>query len=207
MLSLRIEAEATMSDRVHELLNFWFGDLGHADLPTSDRTNLWFGENPQLKDVMVKTFGKDYDAAIDGELKTWAETPRGRLALIILLDQFSRSLHRNSNKAFEYDKKAQELAIEGLRKHMDQSLTLIERVFFYMPLVHAEDSSIQDQSIQLFQNLVSLSMAETTQVYQLFLAYAYAHFRVIKEFGRFPQRNNILGRASTAEEIAFLKSA
>jgi uncharacterized protein (DUF924 family) len=195
-----------MPDRIHELLNFWFGDLGHADLPTSDRTNLWFGENPKLKDVMLKTFGKDYEAAIDGALATWADSPRGRLALIILLDQFSRSLHRNSNKAFEFDKKAQELCVEGLRQHMDQSLTLIERVFFYMPLVHAEDSVIQDQSIQLFQNLVSLSMTETTQVYQLFLAYAYAHFRVIKEFGRFPQRNTLLGRKSSPEEIAFLKS-
>lgn len=196
-----------MTDRVHELLSFWFGDLGHADLPTSDRTNLWFGENPELKDIMIKTFGKDYEAALENQLKEWADTPRGRLALIILLDQFSRSMHRNSENAFKYDKKAQQLCIEGLRKKMDQSLTLIERVFFYMPLVHAEDEKIQDQSIQLFQNLVSLSMSETTQVYQLFLAYAYAHFRVIKEFGRFPQRNSMLGRKSTADEVAFLKSA
>lgn len=196
-----------MPDRAHELLSFWFGDLGHADLPTSDRTNLWFGENPNLKDIMVKTFGKDFEAAKDGQLKNWADTPRGRLALIILLDQFSRSLHRNSEKAFTYDRKAQELCIEGLKEKMDQHLTLIERVFFYMPLVHAEDEKIQDQSIQLFQHLVSLSMTETTQVYQLFLAYAYAHFRVIKEFGRFPQRNSLLGRKSTAAEIAFLKSA
>jgi uncharacterized protein (DUF924 family) len=196
-----------MPDRVHELLTFWFGDLGHADLPTSDRTNLWFGENPKLKDVMIKTFGKDYEAAISGGLTEWNATPRGRLALIILLDQFSRSVYRNSEKAFNYDTLAQQLCIQGLREHMDQSLTLIERVFFYMPLVHAEDSTIQDQSIQLFQHLVSLSMAETTQVYQLFLAYAYAHFRVIKEFGRFPQRNTLLGRQSTSEEVAFLKSA
>lgn len=196
-----------MPDRIHELLGFWFGDLGRADLPTSDRTNLWFGDNQDLKTVMIKTFGSDYKAAIEGELKTWADTPRGRLALIILLDQFSRSMHRNSEKAFEFDKKAQELCIEGLKEKMDKTLTLIERVFFYMPMVHAEDSKIQEQSIQLFQQLVSLSMSETTQVYQLFLAYAYAHFRVIKEFGRFPQRNTVLGRESTVEEIAFLKSA
>lgn len=195
-----------MTDRIHELLNFWFGDLGSADLPTSDRTNLWFGENASLKDIMVSTFGKDYEAAMGNKLNKWASTPRGRLALIILLDQFSRSLHRNSENAFKNDKRALQLCIEGLKSKMDQSLTLIERVFFYMPLVHAENEKIQDQSIQLFQQLVALSMAETTQVYQLFLAYAYAHFRVIKEFGRFPQRNRILGRESTAEEIAFLKS-
>jgi len=195
-----------MEDTIHKLLDFWFGDLGHADLPNSDRTNLWFGENEELKLNMLKVFKRDYEQAIAGYLNTWAESPRGRLALIILLDQFSRSLYRNSPKAFECDSQAQELCLQGLKEKMDQSLTLIERVFFYMPLVHAEDSERQEQSIRLFQNLVSLSMTETTQVYQLFLAYAYAHFRVIKEFGRFPQRNVILKRESTTEEMAFLKN-
>lgn len=196
-----------MTDRVHTLLNFWFGDLGFADLPTSDRTNLWFGESETLKQTITQTFGSDYKAAVEGNLTEWSNTPRGRLALIILFDQFSRYLHRNSSHAFDFDKKAQDLCIEGLKQRMDQSLTLIERVFFYMPLVHAEDAEIQEESIQLFQSLVSLSMTETTQVYQLFLAYAYAHFRVIKEFGRFPQRNVILGRPSTDAEVAFLKSS
>lgn len=196
-----------MSDRVHELLTFWFGDLGHADLPTSDRTNLWFGENEKLKLGLLQAFQSDYEAAISGDLREWALTPRGRLALIILLDQFSRCMYRNSPEAFAFDDKARELCVDGLREKMDQSLTLIERVFFYMPLVHAEDVRTQEQSIQLFQNLVTLSMTETTQVYQLFLAYAYAHFRVIKEFGRFPQRNSILGRESTDAEKTFLKSA
>jgi uncharacterized protein (DUF924 family) len=196
-----------MSDRAHMLLDFWFGDLGFADLPTSDRTNLWFGESDKLKEMVSNTFGADYKAATTGQLVEWASSPRSRLALIILLDQFSRFLHRNSADAFEYDKQAQQLCIDGLHEQMDQSLTLIERVFFYMPLVHAEDNESQERSIRLFQNLVSLSMTETTQVYQLFLAYAYAHFRVIKEFGRFPQRNSVLGRVSTEEEVAFLKSS
>ena len=196
-----------MPDRVHSLLDFWFGDLGFADLPSSDRTNLWFGESEKLKEKITETFGPDYQAAVNGKLATWEKTPRGRLALIILLDQFSRYLHRNSPDAFNFDKQAQDLCVEGLKQHMDQSLTLIERVFFYMPLVHAEDTEIQEESIQLFQSLVGLSMTETTQVYQLFLAYAYAHFRVIKEFGRFPQRNEVLGRPSTETEIAFLRSA
>lgn len=195
-----------MTDKVHELLSFWFGDLGHADLPSSDRTNLWFGENEQLKKSLLESYKKEYDEAIQGSLESWAESPRGRLALIILLDQFSRSLYRNLPDAFAFDHAAQQLCLDGLEQKMDQSLTLIERVFFYMPLVHAEDNERQEQSIRLFQNLVSLSMTETTQVYQLFLAYAYAHFRVIKEFGRFPQRNKILGRSSTDAETAFLKN-
>jgi uncharacterized protein (DUF924 family) len=196
-----------MTDKIHELLTCWFGDLGRADLPTSDRTDLWFGENEKLKHEMLSIYKREYDAATTNELQHWAKLPRGRLALIILLDQFSRWAHRNSSHAFNYDKMAQELCEEGLREKMDQSLTLIERVFFYMPLVHAESAAKQEKSIKLFQNLVSLSMTETTQVYQLFLAYAYAHFRVIKEFGRFPQRNAILGRESTPAETAFLKSA
>jgi len=195
-----------MTDKIHEILAFWFGDLGRADLPSSDRTNLWFGESESLKNEMLNTFNKEYEAAIKGELTNWAESPRGRLALIILLDQFSRWAYRNSVNAFTYDQSAQQLCLDGLEQKMDQSLTLIERVFFYMPLVHSEEPSNQEKSIQLFQNLVGLSMTETTQVYQLFLAYAYAHFRVIKEFGRFPQRNQILGRPSTEAEVAFLKS-
>ncbi len=196
-----------MTDKIHEILTFWFGDLGRADLPTSDRTNLWFGENEHLKKQMLEMYRGEYEKATTNELTEWANSPRGRLALIILLDQFSRWAHRDSADAFKHDMLAQELCVEGIKQKMDQSLTLIERVFFYLPLVHSEDAAKQEQSIHYFQNLVALSMTETTQVYQLFLAYAYAHFRVIKEFGRFPQRNALLNRQSTPAEIAFLKSA
>ncbi len=195
-----------MTDRIHELLNFWFGNLGVADLPNSDRTNLWFGENESVKAQILRTFNQEFEAAVSGDLHTWAGTPRGRLALILLLDQFPRYVYRKSPEAFAHDNEAQKLCVEGLREKMDQSLTLIERVFFYMPLVHAEDTEVQEKSIRLYQDLVSLSMSETTQIYQLFLAYAYAHFRVIKEFGRFPQRNKVLGRDSTDAELAFLKN-
>lgn len=195
-----------MPDKIHELLSFWFGNLGSADLPTSDRTNLWFGESEAVKKELLSVFGPEFDEAITGKLSNWSQTARGCLALIILLDQFPRYVYRRSPQAFSYDQEALQLCEEGLRKKMDQSLTLIERVFFYMPLVHSENAEIQEKSIRLYQDLVSLSMSETTQIYQLFLAYAYAHFRVIKEFGRFPQRNKILGRESTDAEIAFLKN-
>ncbi len=196
-----------MPDRIHELLKFWFGDAGYADLPASNRTNLWFGESEKVKVQLEQSFGKDFEAAKKGLLDDWAVTPRGRLALILLLDQFPRYIHRNTQDAFTHDEKAQALCLEGLEHKMDTSLTLIERIFFYMPLVHAEKVNLQENSIRLYQNLTSLSLSETTQVYQLFLAYAYAHFRVIQEFGRFPQRNMALGRDSTQAELAFLKNA
>ena len=193
-------------DKVHGLLNFWFGHLGSADLPSSDRTNLWFGESEDVKHQLLSSFEKEFNDAMLGKLDEWAETPRGRLALIILLDQFPRYIYRSTPQAFSHDKEAQTLCVDGILKKMDHSLTLIERVFFYMPLVHAESSESQEKSIRLYQDLATLSMTETAQVYQLFLAYAYAHFRVIKEFGRFPQRNKVLGRESTHAELTFLKN-
>jgi len=196
-----------MPDKVHALLNFWFGHLGSADLPNSDRTSLWFGEGDVVKKQMLDRFSQEYEDVVAGKLVEWEKTPRGRLALIILYDQFSRYINRQSADAFAFDAKAQQLCLDGIQEKMDHSLTLIERVFFYMPLVHAENSEIQEKSIRLYQELVSLSMSETTQIYQLFLAYAYAHFRVIKEFGRFPQRNKVLGRETTEAETAFLKNA
>jgi uncharacterized protein (DUF924 family) len=196
-----------MTDKIHELLNFWFGNVGSADLPTSNRTTLWFGESEAVKQKLLQTFSNEFQSATLGELNDWANTARGRLALIILLDQFPRYIYRYSPQAFAYDPQGLNLCLDGLGQKMEHSLTLIERVFFYMPLVHSESDAYQEKSIRLYQELVSLSMSETTQIYQLFLAYAYAHFRIIKEFGRFPQRNKILGRESTEAELAFLKNA
>src|SRR5579883_837574 len=161
-------------DKVHELLNFWFGALGSADLPTSERTTLWFGDNENVRQQMADLFGSEFEAATIGKLDGWCQTPRGCLALIILLDQFPRYLYRGTATAFAYDQRAQQICLEGLQQKVDHSLTLIERVFFYMPLVHAEEAQLQEKSIRLYQQLVTLSMTDTTQIYQLFLAYAYA---------------------------------
>lgn len=199
--------QAVEQDRIHQLIDFWFGRLGFADLPTSDRTNLWFGDSDIVKVQLEERFGDEFYAATHGELGEWKQKARGRLSLIILLDQFPRYIYRRTAKAFEYDTMAQQLCVTGIKDKHDQELTLIERVFFYMPLVHSENSEYQDQSIHLYQRLVSLSMAETTQIYELFHAYARAHFRVIKEFGRFPQRNQFLGRKTTEAEELFLKSS
>lgn len=195
-----------MTDEMHELLAFWFGPLGVADLPTSDRTQLWFGEKSDIREQLLSRFTYLYDKACARELTAWEESARGTLALIILFDQFTRYIHHHEKEAFSNDERALQLCLSGMEKKFDQELTLIERVFFYMPIVHSENVQNQEHSIRLYQQLATLSMTETSQVYQLFLAYAYAHFRVIKEFGRFPQRNAILGRESTTAEIAFLKS-
>jgi uncharacterized protein (DUF924 family) len=196
-----------MKDKIHELLDFWFGQLGVADLPASDRTRLWFGENSLIKERIALAFQVEYDNAIAGKLSEWASTPRGRLALIILLDQFSRYINRTKIEAYAFDAIAQQLTLEGIELQMDRALTLIERVFFYIPLVHSENLGYQNQAVKLYQQLVELSMPESTPMYQLFLAYAFAHCKVITEFGRFPQRNKIMGRESSLSEVVFLKKA
>lgn len=190
---------------IDALLQLWFGDLSQADLPDQNRTTLWFSEDAAKVMGIHHQFDEIYNKALHGELSDWENYPRGRLALIILLDQFPRILGLDGKMALDYFTQAYALSLGGIRVGHDHQLALIERVFFYLPLVHTETIEAQEMAVRLFQQLTQLSMPETTQVYQLFLAYAYAHHRVIKQFGRFPQRNRILGRENTEEESSFLK--
>src|SRR3990167_2036899 len=161
-----------MTDKIHEVLTYWFGDPGVADLPTSDRTSLWFGEADAVKKELNELFKPEFEAAIAGNLKEWAKTPRGRLALILMFDQFPRFIDRYTRDAFSHDKKALKLCEEGLNEKMDHSLTLIERVFFYMPLVHAEDVDCQERSIRLYQETFSHSrITKTTTINNYFFCF------------------------------------
>ena len=143
-----------MPDRVHELLNYWFGNLGSADLPSSDRTNLWFGENEVVKRHLVRVFTKEYELATTGNLKEWEETPRGCLALIILLDQFPRYLYKGSSKAFSMDEKAQLLCAEGLREKMDHSLTTCTGDALIQPRDSQEKNVRKEMSSTCVQQVV-----------------------------------------------------
>lgn len=175
------------------------GDVGPEDV-----LSFWFVENP-----MEKWFAKDadFDAAIRdrfahalaaakrGDLDGWASGPRGALALVILLDQFSRNLHRDDPRAFEADAKARDLAKSALWRGWDRRFASSWRVFFYMPLEHSE--TVADQ-------VRCCALMETTGN-DRWVEYAHRHRVIVERFGRFPHRNACLGRESTAEEIAFLK--
>jgi uncharacterized protein (DUF924 family) len=169
------------------ILDFWFREL---------KPRQWFVASPKLDEMVRERFGVEVDAALRGERHAWADTPRGRLALILLLDQFTRNIHRGAAGAFAGDAEAQRLAREGVAAGMDKALGLEERHFFYMPLMHAEDSALQALSLERFSALVG--EAQSIQ------AFAKGHAATIARFGRFPARNLALGRPSTAEEIAFL---
>jgi uncharacterized protein (DUF924 family) len=140
-------------------------------------------------------------------LNTAPEFGLGILALIILLDQFPRHLYRQTPSAFAQDQKALNLCLAGIQNEFDHLLSLIERVFFYYPLMHAESLEMQATAVRAYQILVNLAFPETRAIYENFLAYAIKHYEIIKQFGRFPHRNLLLGRMSTADELEFLKTA
>jgi uncharacterized protein (DUF924 family) len=155
--------------------------------------------------VLQERFGAAASAAAAGVLDHWTGSPRGRLALILLVDQLPRAIHRDTPEAFAQDDSARKTAAQGLESGADRLLRPIERLFFYLPFEHSEDLEDQDRSVELFHELALSVPEEQCPTFAAFVDYAKRHREVIVRFGRFPHRNRILGRESTAEEIAFLE--
>lgn len=191
--------------RQEEILEFWFGPPeGDGWEFPEERLELWFGRSQEVDDLIRERFGADAEAAARGGYDDWARTPRGRLALLILLDQFPRHLHRGKPGAFAQDPKAQELVREGLRLGHHRELRPVERSFFYLPLEHAEDLELQNLSVALYQELADAAPEAARPRYLSFLDYAERHQVIVARFGRFPHRNAFLGRKTTPEEAEFL---
>lgn len=194
-------------DRIKDILQFWFGAAEEAVLPSAHRTQLWFGHDDATKAEIKAKFLTDWEKASTGEYNNWQEDPHAMLALIIIYDQFSRLLFPNSPQSYSQDQVALDLCMKGIQKEYDHTLSLIERVFFYFPLTHSENLEMQATAVRAYQILVNLSFAETRSVYEKFLDYAIKQYEIVRRYGRFPQRNIILGRPSTAEELEFLKNS
>jgi uncharacterized protein (DUF924 family) len=186
------------------ILDFWFGSVEETVIPSENRARVWFGDNPQVDEEICSRFAQEHRDAAEGKLPQWEETAHGKLALILMLDQFSRHLFRNSAEAFDYDTRALEICMHGIGT-VDHELSLIERVFYFFPLLHSERPEVQEVSVQCYNMLVSLALPETKVVYDSFMRFANHHYSVIQQFGRFPQRNQLLGRDSTPEELTYLK--
>ncbi|GAB2191249.1 DUF924 family protein [Sessilibacter sp. MAH1] len=169
------------------VLDFWFRELTPGQ---------WFCGEPELDQIIIERFSPLHKQACKGELDSWLSSARGSLALIIILDQFSRHLYRNSSDAFAQDKTAQSIAVNGIRTGLDRTLNSAERHFFYMPLMHAEDLKLQNMAIKQFK--VLKQEAEKT------LSIAEKHLQDIVQFGRFPYRNEALNRKSTGAERGYL---
>lgn len=192
-------------ERALEILDFWFGYLPNVDFFPAEKVPLWFNGDPSIDRQITHLFSDDVEKASRGELNHWRETARGRLALVLLLDQFPRHIYRNKAQAYALDPMARGLVQEGLNKQDDKKLYPIERVFFYLPLEHAEDLQLQSLSVQLFQQLMNDSPDKIQPQMKEFYRYALQHQQQIQQFGRFPHRNVSLGRKSSPEELRFLK--
>lgn len=170
----------------HDVIRFWFIDHGKDD---------WFGGKPEFDAALAQAFAQTHPPVARGEAWNWRKTSEGRLAEIVVLDQFSRQLHRGSADAFAQDKMALVLAQEAITAGADQAVQPAWRAFFYMPFMHAESLVVQDEGVRLF---AALGDAEQ-------LDFMKGHRNCIAQFGRFPFRNKALGRASTEEELAYMK--
>lgn len=195
--------DETKDPRIQEILEFWFGPLNNPEEYPESKSEQWFKVDKAFDAEIRSRFGDLVISASKKELEAW-KTPKGRLALIILLDQFPRNIYRNTPQAFAYDCMAQELTLEGLAVKDDKKLFPIERVFFYLPLEHAENLALQELSVEKIKDLVSNLPEKQKSPYQSYLDYAVQHYQIIAKFGRFPHRNKILDRMSTPEEIEFL---
>lgn len=196
--------EEPFPKQAQEILDFWFGKLsGPADFPI-EKANQWVSHNVEFDREIRSQFESEIQQALLGQLDSWRKFPRGRLALIILLDEFPRYIYRNKPQAFMADAMARGLTLEGIQRGDDKKLLPIERIFFYMPLQHSENLDLQDLSVKTYKKLLNETPLSIKPQLDPFLQYAILHQQIIARFKRFPHRNKILGRESTPEEMVYL---
>lgn len=199
-----------MNAAPHDVLDFWLGDGVHVGWPSQDLGKRWFVGGNELDEAIKHRFGARVLQALDGTLRDWTQTAAspalGRLAHTLLLDQFTRNVFRGQARAFSGDSVAQQLVMNGLDSQFDKQLPLVSRVFFYMPLMHAENLELQNACVAHFEQMQKDSPPELKEQLQGNLDFARTHRDIIEKFGRFPYRNAVMGRASTAGEIDFLEN-
>lgn len=188
------------------VLEFWFGADRAAALRDPARSRLWWRKDPATDTDIRARFGTWVAAALAGRLHHWADEPDGLLGLVLLADQFTRNIQRDTPAAFAGDPLALAWCRQGIAAGLEARLTAAERAFLYMPLDHSEILADQDECVARFERLVAESAPADRGTLAGMLDYARRHREVIARFGRFPHRNAILGRASTAAERAFLQT-
>ena len=199
-MSTEIDAEASA------VLTTWFGSdtLDGPIAPELQRR--WFAVDPAFDRELGERFGALVESAAAGRLLSWEDSARGALALVLLLDQFTRNVYRGSAQAFAADPIARSVAERAIARGFDRAVSFSPRGFFYLPFEHAEELALQDRSVALFQALAAEAPPSLTKSAEELLSYAEKHRAVIARFGRFPHRNEVLGRESSAEEREFLKA-
>ncbi|MGE0493056.1 MAG: DUF924 family protein [Vulcanimicrobiota bacterium] len=179
-----------------DVIKFWFEELEPSQ---------WFRGGDEVDELIRSRFAALLEQVHEGAHDGWAVTPQGRLALVLTLDQFPRNLYRGQARAFAYDEKALALVLGGLQQKADHELGPHQRAFFYLPLEHSESLEMQDLSLSHYAGLVLTAPPDQRGPLRNYLEFAWKHYAIIKRFGRYPHRNDILGRTSSDEEQEFLK--
>ena len=187
-----------------DVLSFWFEDAAKSPEALRRRGAVWFHSDPAFDRECAARFAATLEDAARGGLDDWAGTPRGRLALVIILDQMPRNIHRGSPAAFMHDGEAAAHCMAAIGSGQDRLLDPVERIFLYMPLQHAEDPDLQHRSVERFESLASEAGDAWRDYFSENVRYARLHHDIVERFGRFPHRNRILGRESTEEELRYL---
>lgn len=187
------------------VLDWWFGSAGSAAEVAAARGALWFGKQDSQDREARERFAGLVEQALAGGLEDWNQQPEGWLARVLLLDQLPRMIFRDTPRAFAGDSRAQALVREGMTQGWDAGLTPIQRVFIYLVLEHTEDLAAQDRAVACFSALRDAAPESEHRLFDDYLDYAERHRQVIARFARFPHRNAILGRSSSATELSFLQ--
>lgn len=194
----------THDRRIAEVLDYWVGLDADPWAIAPARMKLWFGKSAETDAEIERCFGDLVELAATDALAAWSESAEGSLARVVLLDQMTRNIHRGRARMYRDDPLALALALRSVDRGFDDHVPPRMRLFFYLPLEHAEDLALQEKSVALARALAEQAPPEAKATYDGFVGYAIAHRDVIAEFGRFPHRNAILGRASTPAEEAYL---
>jgi len=195
----------------NEILEFWFGRGPWDAARLAERSTFWFGDDGPAavaaRDALIREkLEPMLELAARGELAAWASSPRRRLALILLFDQVPRNAYRGTAAAFAFDREALALTVEGMQLAADAALDPMERLFFYLPLEHAESLEAQDAAVAALERLTAEAPEQVREFCAYSAGFARKHRDIIAKFGRFPYRNAVLERPSTAAELEWLAS-
>jgi uncharacterized protein (DUF924 family) len=193
-------------EQAESILEYWFGTEADDVVAAKQHADLWWKKNPEVDKEIGERFGSLLEAAVNGSLNDWLADTRGRLAMIILADQFSRNIYRGTPRSFASDSFARAWCMAGLEIGADRMLRPIERVFFYLPMEHSESLDDQYRSVTLCKELAESVPEAHRELFDGYLNYAVRHCEIVERFGRFPHRNALLGRRPTNDEQAYLEA-
>ena len=187
-----------------QVIEFWFGELPMRPDGLAGRQKLWYGFDATTDALIEERFGALVDAAVAGSCRSWENLALSRLALIVVLDQFTRNIRRGRAGAFDGDARALRLALNAIDRGMDREIDPMARGFFYLPLQHAEDLAVQERSVRIAERYDAECKVTFEDFSGGLAPYAREHRDIVARFGRFPHRNAALRRESTASELAYL---